>query len=141
MTYLGLATNGFPKLFMVTGPGSPSVLSNMPTSIEQHIEWIVGCLRYAEEHGVSRIEPTPAAESEWTQHVDDVANTTLLTKTKSWYMGANTPGKPFRFVPYIGGVGEYRKRCEEVAAKGYEGFELRDGADVGADTAAVGSSD
>lgn len=131
MTYLGLATNGFPNLFMVTGPGSPSVLSNMPTSIEQHIEWIVGCLRYAEEHGVSRIEPTAAAESEWTQHVDDVANTTLLTKTKSWYMGANTPGKPFRFVPYIGGVGEYRKRCEEIAAKDYEGFELRAGAEAG----------
>jgi cation diffusion facilitator CzcD-associated flavoprotein CzcO len=137
VTYLGLATNGFPNLFMVTGPGSPSVLSNMPTSIEQHIEWVRDCLTYAREHGVSRIEPTRESELEWTQHVDDVANTTLLTKTKSWYMGANTPGKPFRFVPYIGGVGEYRKRCEEVAAQDYEGFEMRSGAEAGAGTAAA----
>ncbi len=136
-TYLGLSTHGFPNLFMITGPGSPSVLSNMPTSIEQHIEWVLDCLQYAKENGVDRIEANLAAEEEWTQHVDDVANTTLLTRTKSWYMGANTPGKPFRFVPYIGGVGEYRKRCAEVAAQGYEGFEMRSGAEAGAGTAAV----
>jgi cation diffusion facilitator CzcD-associated flavoprotein CzcO len=125
VTYLGLSTAGFPNMFVITGPGSPSVLSNMPTSIEQHIEWIRDCLAHAKETGVSRIEPTREAEVEWTAHVDEVAGETLLGKTKSWYTGANTPGKPFRFVPYIGGVGEYRKRCSEIAANGYEGFEMR----------------
>lgn len=141
ITYLGLATAGFPNLFMITGPGSPSILSNVPSSIEQHIEWIVAAMSHVREQGGTAIEPTPEAESEWTQHVADVADQTLLPRTKSWYMGSNTPGKPFKFIPYIGGVGEYRKRCDEVAAKDYEGFELRAGEGVSGDAAAVGSSE
>jgi cation diffusion facilitator CzcD-associated flavoprotein CzcO len=141
ITYLGLSTAGFPNMFVITGPGSPSVLSNMPTSIEQHIEWIRGCLEYARDHGVARIEPTREAEEEWTEHVDEVAKETLLARTKSWYTGANTPGKSFRFIPYIGGVGEYRKRCSEVAEKGYEGFEMQAGNGANADPAAVGSTE
>ena len=123
-TYLGLMTAGFPNLFMVTGPGSPSVLSNMMVSIEQHVDWISDCLAALRERGQSCIEPTPAAEDAWVAHVNEVAFKTLYPKANSWYMGANIPGKPRVFLPYIGGVGVYRAKCDAVAGNGYEGFAL-----------------
>ncbi len=123
-TYLGIAVAGFPNLFIITGPGSPSVLSNMIVSIEQHVDWIADCLAYLRAHDVQSIEPTVAAEDAWVAHVNEVGDTTLYPLANSWYVGANIPGKPRVFMPYVGGVGAYRKRCDEVAAKGYEGFTL-----------------
>jgi cyclohexanone monooxygenase len=123
-TYLGLATAGFPNLFTITGPGSPSVLSNMPVSIEQHVEWISDCIEHMRTNGVRSIEATQEAEEAWTAHVGEVAKLTLYPKAASWYMGANIPGKPRVFLPYVGGVATYRRKCEEVAANGYEGFVL-----------------
>ena len=121
-TYLGVASEGFPNMFMVTGPGSPSVLGNMPTSIEQHVDWICECIAHLREQGAARIEPQPEAEAEWNDHVQELANETLFPQANSWYLGANIPGKPRVFLPYIGGFGTYRKLCNEVAEKGYEGF-------------------
>ncbi|MCJ8503474.1 NAD(P)/FAD-dependent oxidoreductase [Kocuria flava] len=123
-TYLGLATAGFPNLFLVTGPGSPSVLSNMVTSIEQHVDWITDHIRYLEDQGLTRSEASPEAEDAWVQHVNDAADMTLFPQANSWYLGANVPGKPRVFMPYVGGVGAYRAKCDEVAAKQYEGFSL-----------------
>jgi cyclohexanone monooxygenase len=123
-TYLGLAVPGFPNLLTITGPGSPSVLSNMPVSIEQHVEWISDCIAWLREHEIATIEASPAATAAWTDHVQEVAGRTLFPKAASWYMGANIPGKPRLFLPYIGGVGNYRIRCSEIAEAGYEGFEL-----------------
>jgi cation diffusion facilitator CzcD-associated flavoprotein CzcO len=123
-TYLGIAIAGFPNLFTITGPGSPSVLSNMIVSIEQHVDWIADCLTYLRQHGHATIEPTADAQEAWVQHVNEVGHMTLYPRAPSWYMGANIPGKPRIFMPYIGGVGVYRQKCDEVAAKGYEGFAL-----------------
>jgi cyclohexanone monooxygenase len=123
-TYLGLMSAGFPNLFIVTGPGSPSVLSNMIVSIEQHVDWIADCLSYMRERDLATIEASPEAEDNWVAHVNEVAYTTLYPQANSWYMGANIPGKPRIFMPYIGGVGAYRQICNDVAAKGYEGFAL-----------------
>jgi cyclohexanone monooxygenase len=123
-TYLGLAMAGFPNLFTITGPGSPSVLSNMIVSIEQHVDWISECLQYLRAHDRRVIEATREAEDAWVQHVDELGHMTLYPRAKSWYMGANVPGKPRIFMPYIGGVGVYRERCDAVAAGGYEGFTL-----------------
>jgi cyclohexanone monooxygenase len=123
--YLGIATEGFPNLFTITGPGSPSVLSNMPTSIEQHIEWVADCVEYMLRNGLETIEPERDAEDAWVDHVREVVEKTLLTRANSWYIGANVPGKPRVFTPYVGGVGAYRKKCDEVAANGYAGFALR----------------
>jgi cyclohexanone monooxygenase len=123
-TYLGLATHGFPNMFMITGPQSPSVLSNMIVSIEQHVEWISDCIKYAYEHDMGYIEPLPASEDAWVAHVNEVAESTLYPRVNSWYTGANVPGKPRVFTPYVGGVGNYRTLCDDVAAKGYEGFTL-----------------
>ena len=123
-TYLGLATAGFPNLFLITGPGSPSVLSNMLVSIEQHVDWITDCIAYSQGHDLDSIEANLEAEDGWVAHVNEVANFTLFPKANSWYMGANVPGKPRIFMPYIGGVGTYRQKCDEVEAKGYEGFTL-----------------
>jgi cation diffusion facilitator CzcD-associated flavoprotein CzcO len=131
-TYLGIAMAGFPNLFTITGPGSPSVLSNMVVSIEQHVEWISDCISYLREHGYAAIEATEAAQAEWVQHVADVGSLTLFPKANSWYMGANVPGKPRVFLPYIGGVGVYRQKCDEVAANGYEGFTLRTAGELAA---------
>jgi cyclohexanone monooxygenase len=122
-TYLGLMSAGFPNLFMVTGPGSPSVLSNVVVSIEQHVDWIGGCLAYLRANAVDRIDATRDAEDKWGRHVNDIASTTLYPRAASWYMGANIPGKPRVFMPYIG-VNTYRQKCNEVAANGYEGFAL-----------------
>ena len=124
VTYLGLSTVGFPNLFMITGPGSPSVLSNMAVSIEQHVDWVADCLADIREKGFDTIEPTPVAEAGWVQHVNDCADITLYPKANSWYMGANVPGKPRVFLPYIGGVDLYRRTCDQVAEKGYLGFRL-----------------
>ena len=122
-TYLGIATAGFPNFFTITGPGSPSVLSNMLPSIEQHVNWIADCIGYMRERGLARIEPNLDAENNWVAHVNDVANTTLYPQCNSWYLGANVPGKPRVFMPYIG-FPTYVQKCEEVVAKGYEGFTL-----------------
>ena len=123
-TYLGLMSAGFPNLFIITGPGSPSVLSNMIVSIEQHVDWIADCLAYLREHGLDTMEAKKDAEDNWVAHVNEVAYTTLYPQANSWYMGANIPGKPRIFMPYIGGVGPYRQICNDVAAKGYEGFAM-----------------
>ncbi|HZK99555.1 MAG TPA: NAD(P)/FAD-dependent oxidoreductase [Caulobacteraceae bacterium] len=123
-TYLGLMIAGFPNLFLVTGPGSPSVLSNMVVSIEQHVEWIAGCIGFLGERQIAAIEATEAAEDAWVAHVNEVADTTLYPRADSWYLGANVPGKPRVFMPYVGGVGMYRQICETVAMQGYEGFSL-----------------
>jgi cyclohexanone monooxygenase len=123
-TYLGMAIAGFPNLFTITGPGSPSVLSNMPVSIEQHVEWISDCIVYLRAHNLATIEATAKAEEQWTAHVADVASATLMLGANSWYLGANIPGKARVFMPYIGGVGSYRQKCNEVVAQGYEGFVL-----------------
>lgn len=124
LTYLGLQSAGFPNLFIITGPGSPSVLTNMPVAIEQHVEWIAGCLTYLREQGIQTIEPDDEAETNWVAHVNEVASHTLYPHANSWYLGANIPGKPRIFMPYVGGLGNYRKLCDEVAANGYEGFKL-----------------
>ena len=124
-TYLGLQVVGFPNLFTITGPGSPSVLANMPTAIEQHVEWISDCIAYLREHGVARIEATEEAEEDWVKHVSEVADETLFPQANSWYVGANIPGKTRVFMPYVGGMGPYRERCDEIAENGYEGFVLR----------------
>ena len=121
-TYLGVATAGFPNLFIITGPGSPSVLSNMPVSIEQHVEWIGDCIQYLRNHQLGSIEATEEAQQAWVAQVNELANATLFPQADSWYMGANIPGKPRVFMPYPGGVGTYRQLCAEIAEKGYEGF-------------------
>jgi cyclohexanone monooxygenase len=123
-TYLGLMSAGFPNLFLITGPGSPSVLSNMIVSIEQHVDWVSDCIAHLQSRQLSRIEPTRAAQDAWVDHVNEVAHGTLYPQANSWYMGANVPGKPRVFMPYIGGVGVYRQTCADIAAKGYEGFRL-----------------
>jgi cyclohexanone monooxygenase len=124
-SYLGLMIAGFPNLFTVTGPGSPSVLSNMIVSIEQHVDWISDCLTHLRDRQLRVIEPTLPAQEAWVAHVNESAAATLFPQANSWYMGANIPGKPRVFMPYIGGVGVYREKCDEVAAKGYEGFVLQ----------------
>jgi len=107
---------------MITGPGSPSVLSNMAVSIEQHVDWVAGCLRDLRDAGLDTIEPTELAESGWNQHNQDCAAITLYPTANSWYMGANVPGKPRVFLPYIGGVGAYRQACDDVVTQDYLGF-------------------
>jgi cation diffusion facilitator CzcD-associated flavoprotein CzcO len=122
-SYLGLATAGFPNLFTITGPGSPSVLSNMLPSIEQHVNWIADCIRHMDARGLASIEAQPQAQEAWVQHVNEVAASTLLMGCNSWYLGANVPGKPRIFMPLLG-YPDYVARCAEVAARGYEGFVL-----------------
>jgi len=126
-TYLGLQVAGFPNMFMITGPGSPSVLSNMPVSIEQHIEWIADFVESLREHGIETAEADPDAETAWVSHVNEVAEPTMFMLANSWYLGANIPGKPRVFMPYAGGVGIYREKCDEIAGNGYEGFILGSG--------------
>ncbi len=123
-TYLGLMSAEFPNLFIVTGPGSPSVLSNMVVSIEQHVEWIADCIAYLAENGLEQIEATLEAEEAWGDHVNALAEATLYPVANSWYVGANIPGKPRVFMPYVGGCGRYRRECEDVVARGYAGFVL-----------------
>lgn len=121
---LGLAVAGFPNLFTITGPGSPSVLSNMIVSIEQHVDWITELLAHLPERGRRVVEATAEAEAAWGRRVDEAADATLFPLAKSWYTGANIPGKPRIFMPFAGGVGTYRQICDAVAADGYAGFAL-----------------
>jgi cation diffusion facilitator CzcD-associated flavoprotein CzcO len=123
-TLLGVATAGFPNMFIITGPGSPSVLSNMVVSIEQHVDWIADCIAYLRERGVAWIEADDDAQDAWVEHVGALADATLYPQATSWYVGANIPGKPRVFMPYVAGCGAYRRECDAVAARGYEGFVL-----------------
>lgn len=122
--YLGLMVAGLPNLFLVTGPGSPSVLSNVVVSIEQHVDWIADCLAHLQRQGLDHIAAEPEAQAAWQEHVSEVANRSLLAQAVSWYTGANIPGKPRVFMPYMGGVGAFRQHCEAVAQDNYRGFAL-----------------
>ena len=122
--YLGVAIAGFPNLFTITGPGSPSVLSNVVVSIEQHVEWIADLLAALRDRGLATAEATPEAQQEWVEHVGAVAQATLFPATPAWYSGSNIAGKPRVFMPYVGGVGVYRDECAAIAAQGYAGFAL-----------------
>jgi cyclohexanone monooxygenase len=124
VAYLGLASAGFPNLFMVTGPGSPSILGNVMVSIEQHVEFVVGLLGWLGERQARTVEASAEAEQIWTDHVREAAERTLFTETASWYVGANVPGKPRVFLPYAGGLDRYRRMCELVAGSGFPGFEV-----------------
>ena len=123
-TYLGLMSASFPNLFIITGPGSPSVKSNMIMSIEQHVDLVIETLLSMRRKGLSVVEPELEAENKWVDHVQEAANKTLFPQANSWYMGANIPGKPRLFMPYIGGVGAYREICEEIVANNYRGFKF-----------------
>jgi cyclohexanone monooxygenase len=128
-TYLGIAVHGFPNLFIVTGPGSPSILAIVPIAGEQHVDWAADCIEALRGAGKVEIEPTDEAQREWTAHVAEVAEMTLFPRADSYYLGANVPGKPRVMLPYLGGLAAYRDRCDQVAANDYEGFESRgDGA-------------
>ena len=121
--YLGLQVAGFPNMFMITGPGSPSVLSNMPAAIEQHVEWITACIAYMIEKNHTTVESTESSVDSWVNEVNTEANKTLLPQVKhSWYLGANIPGKAQVFMPYAGGLDKYRKICQQVADEHYKGF-------------------
>ncbi len=130
LTYLGLMTAGFPNLFTITGPGSPSVLSNMIVSIEQHVDWISDCLTALGSRQGDCIEATGQAELDWVQHVAEAADRTLFPLANSWYMGANIPGKPRVILPYVAGVGAYRRICDEIVADNYRGFRITGPADA-----------
>lgn len=123
-TYLGLTVEGFPNLYLIAGPNSPSVLSNMAVSIEQHVDFVADALTYLREHGFDRIEPTPLAEAGWMQHAADAAAITLFPQGNSWYVGANVPGKPRTFMAYAAGVDFYRVACDDVVAGDYLGFRM-----------------
>jgi cation diffusion facilitator CzcD-associated flavoprotein CzcO len=123
--YLGLQVAGFPNLFTITGPGSPSVLCNMPVAIEQHADWITDCIKHLNDRGLVCIEARADAMDKWVAEVNEAAHKTVLPLAKhSWYLGANIPGKPRVFMPYAGGMLRYRQLCADVAARGYEGFML-----------------
>tara|TARA_B100000073_G_scaffold261868_1_gene221552 strand:- start:271 stop:1884 length:1614 start_codon:yes stop_codon:yes gene_type:complete len=121
-SYLGLSIQGFPNMFTITGPGSPSVLGNMMVAIEQHVEWITTCIKEMESKNKTEIEADIEAENNWMEHIEEVAGNTLRYSCNSWYVGANIPGKKRVFMPYIGGYDVYRKKCDEVLQNGYEGF-------------------
>ncbi|WP_409185909.1 flavin-containing monooxygenase [Amycolatopsis sp. VS8301801F10] len=121
-TYLGVGCAGFPNLFLIATVGSPSVLSNMMTSIEQHVDWVADCIGRLRAEGFDTIEATEEAQNEWVAHVNELAAGTLFLDAASWYLGANIPGKPRVFMPYVGGVGVYRELCDRIAAEGYRGF-------------------
>ena len=124
-TYLGLQVAGFPNLFTITGPGSPSVLVNMPVAIEHHVDWIADCIERMRKQGETRIEATEDAQDSWVEHVAEVAEQSLMAQANSWYVGANIPGKPRVVMPYAGGQPLYRERCAAVVDADYEGFEFR----------------
>jgi cyclohexanone monooxygenase len=124
-TLFGMAIAEFPNLFMINGPGSPSVLSNMVTSIEQHVNWIASCIDHVKRHGSRSIEVRADAEASWVTHVSETAATTLMPNNDSWYVGANVPGKPRVFMPYLGGTAKYNAIIDETAAAGYPEFIFR----------------
>jgi cyclohexanone monooxygenase len=119
-----MAISGFPNFFIVTGPGSPSVFTNMVTSVEQHIDWIADCVKYMKKKGATKIEASVDAQEAWVSHVNEVANGTMMPLANSWYVGANVHGKPRIFMPYLGGAAAYRDKIESVARNDYEGFGL-----------------
>ncbi|MBO1081293.1 flavin-containing monooxygenase [Roseomonas haemaphysalidis] len=123
-TYLGIMIAGFPNFFIITGPGSPSVLTNVVVAIEQHVGFVADCLAHLQSHGIATIEAEPEAEENWVAHVNEVADRTLFPVANSWYMGANVPGKPRVFLPYVGGFGNYTRICEEVVRDNYRGFRV-----------------
>ena len=123
-TYLGLTTTGFPNFFTITGPGSPSVLTNMIPSVEQHVEWVSECIRFMMSRGLKQIVASSSAENGWMEHANDLAEKSLRSTCLSWYLGSNVPGKPRIFMPYVGGVPIYVEKCENVVANGYFGFEM-----------------
>jgi cyclohexanone monooxygenase len=122
-TYLGLSVSGFPNLFTITGPGSPSVLTNMLPSIEHHVNWISDCITFVNQKGLASISASQHAQTDWVEHVNEVGNASLYPNCNSWYLGANIPGKPRVFMPYLG-FPPYAEKCKQVADNGYEGFEL-----------------
>ena len=122
--FLGLSTVGFPNFFMITGPGSPSVLAQMIQSIEQHADWMADCIAHMSDIGAETIEPTLEAEDAWVDHVNEVSEISLRSTCSSWYVGANIPGTPRVFMPYIGGFPVYVQKCNNVMTKGYEGFKI-----------------
>jgi cation diffusion facilitator CzcD-associated flavoprotein CzcO len=124
-TYLGLQTVGFPNMFTLVGPHNGATFCNMPRCAEQNVEWVTECVRYLTENGIERIEPKPDAEQAWTDHVNEIVQNTLLPTVDSWFMGTNVEGKKKNFLMYTGGSPAYRAKCDEVAAQGYEGFDLR----------------
>ena len=126
-SYLGLMSVGFPNLLFITGPGSPSITTNVIVAIEQHVDWITNCLQHMQDNKLATTEAQATAQDEWVAHVKEVADRTLFPGTKSWFMGANIPGKPNVFLPYVGGLGNYTVICEKVAAEGYRGFEFNKG--------------
>jgi cation diffusion facilitator CzcD-associated flavoprotein CzcO len=128
-TYLGLGSAGFPNLFIMTGPGSPSVKCNMIFCAEQHADWIAGCIQFLRGKNMLTIEPTIEAEDAWVDHVNEVANTTLYPYGNSWYLGANIPGKARVFMPYIGNKKRYKERCDDIASDNYAGFTIASSAD------------
>jgi len=130
LTYLGLTVSGFPNLFMVTGPGSPSVLTNMPIAIEQHVDLISDIIVHLRDEDLDVIEADADAEQAWVEHVNELAQPTMYMHANSWYLGANIPGKPRVFMPYSGGMGTYRQRCDDIVSNNYEGFTLKKGAGV-----------
>jgi cyclohexanone monooxygenase len=121
-TYLGLMTEGFPNLFMLTGPGSPSVLASMIPALEQHVDFTVGLMSWMRREAVTTVEPERDAEDAWVDRVNELAAQTIYPRANSWYLGTNVPGKPRVFMPYSGGLHTYRKHCDEVAAEGYRGL-------------------
>jgi len=121
-TYLGLGVSGFPNLFTITGPGSPSVLVNVIIAVEQHSDWIMDCIDHMRAKGLDVIEAETDAEDRWVEHVNEKADETLYPLANSWYVGANIPGKPRVFMPYVGGFANYDRICKEVVADGYRGF-------------------
>ncbi|MDF3312824.1 NAD(P)/FAD-dependent oxidoreductase [Rhodococcus sp. T2V] len=123
-TYLGLAMHGFPNLFVIAGPQSPSALYNFPLAIEDHVDFAAEAIDHLQQRRLAVIEPTSDAQAEWVEHVNELAQCTLLPGTNSWYMGANVPGKPRCCLIYVGGAPAYRQKCAEVAAGGYGGFRL-----------------
>jgi len=125
LTYLGLTISGFPNLFTISGPGSPSVLSNMIVTIEQHVNWIMDCIDYLKVQDLHTIEAEEASETNWVKFGNDLANETLMPHCNSWYLGANVPGKPRVFMPFVGGLPLYFETCDRVARNNYEGFQLK----------------
>jgi cyclohexanone monooxygenase len=131
--YLGIASVGFPNLFMITGPGSPSVLASMIQAIEQHVDWLADCIGHMRDIGATTIEPRPKDEDEWVEHVNDVSTVSLRSTCSSWYVGANIPGRPRVFMPYIGGFPVYVQKCNEVMSNGFDGFVLEGAPDRNAE--------
>ena len=123
-SHLGLMISGFPNMFLITGPQSPSVKAQMILACEQHTDWIIDCLEHMAAHGMARIETDAEAEDAWVAHSNEVANSTLYPLANSWYMGANIPGKPRIFMPYVGGFDRYKRACDDIAGKAYKGFTL-----------------